>query len=268
MKKEFFSPKVKNFLLLIGIIFVLIFFSAKGASRPFQIIAQKIAYPFEKTFYIASRSVSEFFHLVGSIAELKKENEGLLKKNSSLETEVIRLSGEKKENEILREQLRLAPKKDFNLEASFVIGQNPQRHGSWILIDKGSSSGIETGMSVIVSDGILVGRIEEVFSSSARVILLTDPSSAVNSADLDTGAKGVAKGDYGMGIVLDLVSQSEVINVGDTVVTSGLGEVFPKGLFIGQIREVKYSEDKLFQQALISPKAKYAKLDLVFVIKK
>ena len=75
------------------------------------------------------------------------------------------------------------------------------------------------------------------------------------------------RGEYGLGIVLDLVAQTDAINNGDTIVTSGLGSNMPKGLLIGKIQELGTSADKLFQPALITPQIKYSKLDVVFVIK-
>ena len=75
------------------------------------------------------------------------------------------------------------------------------------------------------------------------------------------------KGEYGLGIVLDMVAQTDALNEGDTVVTSGLGNNFPKGLYIGKIQEIKSSDDKLFQEALIVPRVKYSKSEILFVIK-
>jgi rod shape-determining protein MreC len=184
-----------------------------------------------------------------------------------LSSEAAALRDEKNQNQILREQLGLIPKDKFDLEASFVIGQDPERYEGWILIDKGSSSGIKVGMPVIVSNSILIGKISEVYIGTSRVKLLTDSSSVINAIDTETNAKGIIRGEYGLGIILDLVSQNDIINTGDTVVTSGLGGDFPRGLLIGKIQEIKLTQDKLFQQAIIATRARYSKLDVVFVIK-
>ena len=149
----------------------------------------------------------------------------------------------------------------------FVIGQSSDNSGNWILIDKGSTDGIAKNMPVIVYDGILIGKVEEVFPDSSKVNLISSALSSVNAYDLETGAKGVVRGESGLGIILDIVDQSDVLKQGDIVATSGLGGNFPKGLLIGSIQEVKNSGDKLFQQALIIPRTKYANLEVVFVIK-
>lgn len=226
-----------------------------------------LSYPFQKVFSFLGDTTTNTFEFLGSISSLKSENVRLIKENNELLSQVVELKSEKEENKLLREQLRLIPKNDYNLEASFTIGQDPQKLGSWIMIDKGYVSGIRNGMPVIVSNGILVGKITEVYEASSKVSLLTDAASSINAMDLETSSKGIIKGEYGLGIIMDMVAQTDVLNVGDTIISSGLGGNTPKGLYIGTVREVKTSSDKLFQQALIIPRVKYSKLDLVFVVK-
>jgi len=267
MPKKFFSPKFIKFLAIIGICLVLIFLDLKGFFSPVRNFFITIAYPFQKTFFILSRSTSQTFKFLGSISELRQENERLLKENYSLSGELSFLKEQKKENETLRQQLNLDLRKKFDLEASFVIGQDSQRLGSWIMIDKGSSSGIKSGMPVIAFENILIGKVEEVNFKSSKINLLSYSESAVNAFDSETGAKGIIKGEYNLGIVMDMISQEEAVNSGDTVMTSGLGSDMPKGLLIGRVQEVKSSEDNLFQKAIITPGVKYSKIDIVFVVK-
>jgi len=227
----------------------------------------RISYPFQKTFYLLSGDISGTVNFLGSISDLKKENENLIKENNSLSSEVALLKDEKKENETLREQLNLSSRKKFDSEASFVIGLDPQKLGSWMIIDKGTSSGLAENMPVIASEGILIGKTAEVYANTTKVNLLTESSSVINALDIETGAKGVVRGEYGLGIVLDMVAQTDVLNSGDTIITSGLGGDLPKGLLIGKVQEIRVSPDKLFQQAIILPQVGYSKTDVVFVIK-
>jgi len=263
-----FSPKIIKFFFVSVICFLLIFLNPKGIFSPVRKVFLEIAYPFQKTFYILGRNIDETFSFFGSIGNMRQENERLTIETNSLAAQVASLQEERKENENFREQLRLAPQNKFDLEASFVIGQDPQNLGSWIMIGKGSVDGIQPGMSVIVSDGILIGRVSETNIHSAKVSLLTDSSNTVNVSDLETGARGIIKGAYGLGMMMDMVAQADVLNNGDTIVTSGLGGDVPRGLLVGKIQEVKASPDKLFQQAIIIPRVRYQKLDMVFVIKK
>lgn len=264
---KFFSKKLHKFLVIAGICFLLIFLNFGGIFNPVRSVLFKIAYPFQKTFYMLSQRTSLSLEFLGSISNLKKENENLIKENDSLYRQLASLSSIKQENEMLRDQLNLAPAKKYDLAASFVIGQNPEGQGSWLMIDKGSDQGIKPHMPVIVSDGILVGRVEESSAGSSKITLLTDSSSAVNVEDLETGARGILKGQYGLGIIMDMSTQSDILNQGDTIITSGLGGSLPRGLVVGKIQEVRPSEDKLFQQSIIIPRVKYLKLNMIFVIK-
>jgi rod shape-determining protein MreC len=223
--------------------------------------------PFQKIFYGASQKVGETTSLLASISEIKNDNVQLSKENNFLAGEVARLKQMENENVMLREQLELLPRDKFSLVGSFVIGQDPQGSEGWIIIDKGEKDGIASGMAVIVANGILVGKVEEVYSSSSKINLLASSNSAVNVTDVDTGAKGIIRGEYGLGLVMDMVTQSDVLNIGDTIITSGLGGNIPRGLLVGKVKEVKVSEDRLFQRAVVVSRIKYPKLDTVFVIK-
>jgi len=267
MGVKIFTKRTIKFLAVIVICLGLVIFNPSGFFSPVRALVLKLAYPFQKTFYLVGQSTGKYLGLVGSFWEVKKENDRLVKENYFLQSEITVLKEQKKENETLRNQLGLIPREKFNLEASFVIGQDQQGFGNWVMIDKGAAAGIRTGMPVIISQGVLVGRVEDVFSDSSRVILLSHAESAVNAFDLETGAKGILKGEYGLGVVLDLISQKEVLNVGDSVLSSGLGGNFPKGLFLGKIQEIRVSSDKLFQQAVINLGAKPQSLEVVFVIK-
>jgi len=267
MPRKYLTSKLIKLIIVVGICFLLIFLNPKGFFNPVRGFFLRVAYPFQKVFYLSSHKVSSTFTFLSSISDLKKENNDLIKENNHLAGMVALLSSEKKENESLREQLNLVPRDKFDLESAFVIGQDMHGLGSWLLIDKGRSSGIDVDMPVIVFDGILVGKVVEVYGNTAKINLLTDSSSSINVLDLETGSKGIIKGEYGLGIVMDMVSQSDVINTGDTVVTSGLGSNMPKGFLLGKIQEVRATQDKLFQQALVMPRVKYSKLDVVFVVK-
>jgi len=267
MLKNYFARKILKMFLISVFCLALIFLGARNFFNPVRKIFSSLAYPFQKTFYLAGRKISDGFSFFSSISGLHAENNRLVRENYGLKGQVALLENEKKENEKLRSELGLIPRAEFNLEASFVIGQDPQKQGDWLLIDKGSAGGIRENMPVIVSNGIIVGRISEVSLNSARVELLSYAKSSLNANDLETGAKGIIRGEFGLGIIMDMISQKDTINTGDTVVTSGLGSNMPKGLLVGRVQDVQPTADKLFQQAVIAPEVQYSKLDVIFIIK-
>jgi rod shape-determining protein MreC len=264
------SSKSKLIKFFIALIFclVLVFFNPRNIFSPLRGSLLFVAYPFQKVSYVAGKKIGQIWDFLISISELKKENRNLIAENDSLSARVADFSQIKKENEILREQLKLLPADKFDLEPAYVIGQDAQQdQGGWIMIDKGASVGLKKGMTAIVSDGILVGRVEDVFEKSSRINLVTNPNSSINVSDSETGAKGIVKGEFGLGVVMDMISQTDVLNEGDDIVSSGLGGNTPKGLLVGKIQSFTSTEDKLFQRAIVFPRVRYQDLEIVFVIK-
>jgi rod shape-determining protein MreC len=204
---------------------------------------------------------------LSSIGQLKKENEKLLGENQSLVSENAYLHDLENENKMLREQLNILPRDQYNLVASSVVSQDPNGLGNWMEIDRGKKDGIAEGMAVIVSKGVLIGRVQEVSEDSARVILLTNPKSTVNVATVESGAKGVVKGEYGLGMIFDMILQTDSVQTGNNVITSGIGGEIPRGLYVGSVQEVHPSDDHLFQQATVISPIQSSKLQMVFVIK-
>ena len=263
----FISKKSGKFIGIIIILLLIILISSRGADNPVKGLILRVTSPFLKTFRLFSGGTEGLFHFLGSIGDLKKENEKLLQGNQEFTAKNAQLLDMENENKILREQLDLAPRKTYNLTASFVVAQDPQGLGNFLFIDKGANDGIKAGMPVIVSNGILVGKIAEVYPNSAKAILATDQDSAINAEIEDSGARGLVKGAYGLGLLMDMISQTEVVKEGDQVITSGLGGEMPRGLFIGKIKEAGQSPDKLFQQATIISPVDYSNLRVVFVVK-
>jgi rod shape-determining protein MreC len=265
---KFLSRKNLKYLSTIIILIIVIFISARGADNPLKGFFLRIESPFLKTFKIFSGGTEGFFHFLGSIGELKSENEKLIQENRELLAKNALSKDVEGENKLLRQELDLLPRKNYDLEASFVIAQDPQGLGNFLLIDKGEKNGLKVGMPIIISNGILVGKIIEIYPTNAKIVLISDKNSAVNVEIEDSGAKGILRGVYGLGLVMDMISQSEMVKEGDTVITSGLGGDMPRGLFVGKIKESGQSADKLFQQAsLISP-VDFPSLRVVFAVKK
>jgi rod shape-determining protein MreC len=265
--RRYLSSKITKLVVIAAVCLLLVFLNPKGIFGPVSEIMNDIAYPFQKTAYFIGRDVKNAFLFLSSIRNLKEEDENLIRENNKLVAQIAQLQDMKKENEALRKEIDLLPRGMYDLVAAYVISQDPNGLGSWIEIGKGRSDGIDAGMPVIVSDGILVGRVGEVFANSSKVNLLTDANSTVNVQDLETGSKGAVKGQYGLGLVMGLVAQADVINEGDTIVTSGLSQEMPKGLLVGKVQKIVETPDKLFQEATLFPRVNYRNLEIVFVIK-
>lgn len=265
--KKFTSTKLFKIIIIATLFVLLVFINPQAIFSPVRSGFTLMLAPFQKVLYSVSLGFKNTKEFMGSIGQLKHENERLIKENQNLLAENSMLKDMRNENTALREQLDLLPRDHYDLVTSFVISQDPNGTGNWIEIDKGRYDGIEEGMSVIVSKGILIGRVQEVGVKNSRVVLLTSPKSTVNVMTLENSTKGVIKGEYGLGIIFDMILQTDSIQAGDNVVTSGVGGDIPRGLFVGVVQEVHPSDDHLFQQAAVTAPLQISKLQMVFVIK-
>jgi rod shape-determining protein MreC len=182
-----------------------------------------------------------------------------------------------RENEELREiegeyqllvdlfnRARQAP--EYQRLTASVIGHDTNPAVRSIVIDKGSSDDIRVGMPVESARG-LVGQVYRTTGNSAQVVLITDSSSAIPARLGTSRATGILRGG-GLGGVLsiDWIDLKHEIEVGEVVMTSGLGGRFPQDLVIGRVIEVDRREAELFQRAIVQPAADFDSLEVVFVI--
>lgn len=266
VRRKFVQTKLFQALIVLGVVSIGVLYSPRWLLAPIRTTVMTVTLPLQNIFSIVAFETGDFFHFISSIGELKSENERLEKEYLRLVADQAMLLDVKKENEELRRQLGILPRDTFSLKAAEVIGRDISGLGNWLSIDQGSLDGIRPGMPVIIDAGVLIGKVAETFPSNARVMLLTNPESLMSGVALETDAEGIVKGEYGLGLLYDMVQQSDMLKVGDTVVTSGLGGDFPKGLLIGTLQETRFTNDHLYQQASILSPVKFNRLRHVFVI--
>ena len=151
--------------------------------------------------------------------------------------------------------------------AATVIGEDVTSWFRTLVINRGSSSGIHEGMAVLSADGV-VGQTIKVSTSTARVLLLTDHASGIAATIQRSRARGVVKGKGEMLCTLEFTTREEDVKVGDTVITSGIGGVFLKGLPIGEVTMVKRGEYGIFQTVTIRPAVNIPHLEEVLVVQR
>ncbi len=185
----------------------------------------------------ASQAVGDAAADAGTLSELRRQNEELTELLT--QTEEYRL-------EIERLQGLLNLKETYNIEgvSGHVIGHSTDAWNQTITIDIGASSGVQAGLTVLGPSGV-VGQVVSVLAGSSTVRLLTDPSSGVAAMIQSTRAEGIVRGSLNGLLHLENVDEDVVVEVGDVVLTSGLGGSFTRGLLIGQVVRVtgKASDD-------------------------
>jgi rod shape-determining protein MreC len=228
-------------------------------TAPFQMAAQK-------TICFTSSIWQTYFAAVSAA----KEN-AVLKKQLSM-TEQI----ENQNQELSRENARLKKFVEFTASvpgesgtylAARVIARDPSPWVKTVMIDKGEKHGLEKNAPVLVPEGI-VGQITTVSHNFSRVLLIIDRNSAVDALVQNTRARGMVKGGGDNTCVFVYALRKDQIQAGETIVSSGLDQVFPKGLKIGTILDVDKDPSQLFQDIMIQTNVDFDKLEEVLVYKK
>ena len=214
----------------------------------------------------ATGGIKRGFSTVFTIKNLARDNAVLNQKIDELSFENARLKAASEENLALRKALNFKQQSAFNLLPVEALISDPTGFTQSIIINKGDSQAVRVNQPVVVAPGILIGKVTKVYSNSAEVTLLTDPSITINAEVADSGAKGLIRGQHGLALLLDLVTQNEVIKSGDSVITSGLANDFPRGLLIGQISAFRSNATDLFQKAYVGPAADLRNLRFLFVL--
>jgi len=211
-------------------------------------------------------AVQDFLTAPRDIASLRQRNAELEADVAELQAQVIQLQQEVGETQILAALVdfeRANSENDY--KAAAVIGRDPSPFLHYVIINSGSNDGILRGMPVVTNQG-LVGRVDAVIADAARVQLITDAASDVNvrlqNAETDASLVGSVTGD----VTLDLIPQDVPIEVGDLVLTSGLGGGYPPDLIVGQVVNIRSRDFDLFQQATVQPVVDFNRLEIVLVI--
>ena len=151
---------------------------------------------------------------------------------------------------------------DAPLLAARVIGADAGA-GRAVYLDRGQHDGIQANMAVITPQGV-VGKVLEVYSTTAQVLLLTDKSSGAGALLAGSRSQGAAKGTGEPLLLLDYVSNDQEVAPGERVLTSGMDRIFPKDLPLGTVVEVRPANP--FKQIRVRPAARLDQLEEVFVV--
>ena len=146
-----------------------------------------------------------------------------------------------------------------------VIGRDRSPWFKTIIIDKGKSDGVEKGLPVVVPEGI-AGQIIDVSYNYSKVLLIIDQNSAVDVLVQRTRDRGLVKGQSDGRCLANYVLRKHDIKVGDTVISSGLDGVFPKGLRVGYVSEIVKRNSGMFQEVTVTPYIDFEKLEEILVV--
>ena len=264
----FINKSTKLMLLTVAIIFLLFFLHLTSILRPVENAVVYLTRPLFSSVYAVSQWIGGNYLNFKSRQALLNENQELKDQLIVLLKEKSRYLIEAEENEFLNSQLKFTQDKANDFEVARVIGQNLAAAKNSLLIDKGEKNGLAIGQPVLGEQSVLIGKIYKVNNNSAIVLLINDDLSKISAKILNHDkTMGIVEGEYGLGIRMKLIPQSETVEAGDLVITSGLEKAIPKGLVIGQIKSVNQEPEELFKDAAIATIIDFNKIILVNIIK-
>lgn len=217
------------------------------------------------TYASFSESVRETANLYLNLWQVKRQNLLLAEENRELKARQTLLSELQLENDRLRGLLEFKQKSQMDLVAAQVIGYDLIGDRDTIQLNRGGNDGIKPGQAVISIDGA-VGYILHSRPMTSQVLVLTDRYAVLDATVQRSRARGIVEGtNKGFGQLKHL-ERADDVRVGDLVVTSGLGNIFPKGFPIGVVTQVKKSQYGVSQEVDLKPVIQPKQLEEVFVI--
>ena len=267
-----FIKKLRNVLLVwLGLLVLLALFSTlTHRQRDYNRVESSIVdgiLPVFSIFNTLKISVLSGWNHYIYLVHTQGDNEQLNRQVAQLRSENNRLREQIQSEMRLRKLLQLKTQVGGPVQIAEVVGRGPSPFLQALFINKGRKDGLVRGMPVLQVDG-LVGRLEKTSEHHAQVILLNDPSFAVDCLSQRSRVRGVWTGHPDGFCQIKYVSRNDDIQTGDTIITSGLDELFPKGVILGRVKRVVSQVKGNFLFVEVSPLVNLGQIEEVLVIQK
>lgn len=261
---------VLGIVITILILIVLVVFTNVENSKLYNIenVISKIISPIQNGITYLQNKISGNTVFFTDLNQLQQENQELKQKNSELEQQLRELEILKAENETLKQYGSLAEKyQSYQTIPAYVINKDITNYSKTIVINVGKDDGITENMTVIADEG-LVGNIISVTSNTAKVQTIIDSASSTSSLTSSTRDAMVCKGtiDGTSTLKATYISIESNILEGDSVESSGMGGIYPKGIHIGRVTKVIEGKNKIDKTVEVETAVDFDKLETVLII--
>ena len=242
-----------------------------GQQKLVRVWTQLFASPLQNASSKASGATSNFFQQIWNFRSTAAENEQLKQKLAETEAQLNNARHAEAENQRLQSLLDLKQKNEIKSVPARVIARDPSVWFNTITINRGSTSGIAVNMPVVTGGGI-VGRVITVSPFASQVMIITDEKAGAGAVVGQLGQSGAlgsvrGRGDLGVAVIeMRYVSGLEKVEVNDTVMTTGQDGIYPPGLNVGRVVDVKNGTATQAHQILIQPGAQLDHLEEVAVL--
>jgi rod shape-determining protein MreC len=265
--------RYRNLIILVGVLFLQVLGLAtqvkRGGNDPentrlIRVWAVGAITPFERVLVWAQNGTGNVWHNYFYLRGVRAENRQLKDQIEQMRLQQVRLSEDAAQARRLQSLVVFKEQFISRTVAAQVIGSSGSDLSRTVYIDKGENAGIKRDMAVMTADGI-VGKVLVAYPSVSQVLLISDQSSGVGALLEKTRLQGVLRGTANGEVDLERVMSDEQVPVGESVLTSGGDQIFPKGLPIGIVTKVGNGKD-LFLNITVKPAANLSKLEEVLVL--
>ena len=233
-----------------------------------QGLASRLVDPPQRALAAGVQGVAHLISTVSQAGKLSAQNQAYQEQINRLQELVTRNQQLDAENGQLRALLGLRQRVPAgSLVPAQVIARDPLALVQAVVVDRGGDDGIRLDFPVITDRG-LVGSAIQILPTSTKVLLITDANSAVSvrTDGPDSHATGVVRGTGDGRLVLQYVAKDQTLKPGDAVTTSGVGGVYPAGITVGQVQQVRQADVDVFQEALVIPGVPMRDLEQVYFV--
>lgn len=263
---------LRPFALLVVVSLLLLGLRNTDVVRGSSTFLTQLLVPVQQVLAGVGAAGDRFASAIAQIDELRDDNSRLQTENDRLTLDNVRLREQAIAGQQAERLLALQRNVPFESIPAPVIARDPTGVLHSIVLGIGTDDGVKTG-HVVLSDQGLVGRVSEVGTNYSKVLLVTDSSSVVSALVQGSRATGIVRGQFGDALIMDWLLQTEPVKEGDVVITAGLGigeelrSLYPKGLVIGTIAQVKTAEAAAYNRAIVTPAVDLRRLEHVLVVK-
>lgn len=227
----------------------------------------------QEAWWTTTSQAQGFFWQVGyylqwwaKTPQLLKERDDLLAKRDTWYSDQAKLLNLEQENNTLQKALKFVTEKKLDYLGVRVLTKD-KLNERLIIVDQGQNSGIERDQPLINEQGVVLGKVVDVSSNRATILLLNDPKSQLAVALEGVSTLGLIHGRLGGGLVMDYIPLDVSLKINQLVYTSGLEPTIPAGLIVGQIVSIKKEIGNLFQEASVQSLVNFQEINQGWIIR-
>lgn len=257
--------KYRPFIIIIALILAALIANPFGLLDPLKNSLVNFTAPVTAGLNHTTLSIKNFFATAITLGDVIKENNRLEQDIIKLKAANIKLKETEHENEVLKQELKFTQSTQLQLIPASIIAKSATGYIDSVTINRGSSDGIIENHAV-VSQGFLVGMTKNVKKDTAEVLLVTSNNSKIPGFLQDSRGTGIIQGGL-KGLTIDDVELDIEPKIKEAVLSSDIGNILPRGIPIGYVSSVRYSQNNTSRTANISSPIAFSHLESVFVVK-